>query len=136
MVAQRYNLKVAGAGFKVLRTARLEETQALYGEVHGQLHRMYASLPRGGRAGAEPLLAYTDWTARCKESTCQTLRDVWIQMLLAAPGAGICMGHVLPLVRLRVRACSPPRCPSAKLHLRQVTVAVTKVRGASLLSVL
>lgn len=77
------------AGFKVLRTSRLEDTQALYGQIHGHLQCMYASLPRGGRGGAEALLAFSDWIARCKDSTCQTLRDVWIQMLLAAQGAAV-----------------------------------------------
>lgn len=58
----------------------------LYGSIEAQLRALYAALPRGGSGRADALPAFHEWHARCKQSTVQTLRDVWTQMLMAANG--------------------------------------------------
>ena len=88
---------VSCAGFKVLRTNRLEDTQILYGKIQEQLQELYGSLPRGGTGGAERLLTFQEWRTRCKHATCPTVRDVWTQMLISVqgplpwPAAAACM---------------------------------------------
>lgn len=111
------------AGFKVLRTDRLEDTQELYGRMQDMLRGLYGSLPRGGRDGAETLPDYAAWIARCKDSMSQTLRDVWIQMLLAAQGARAVPAAraVVSMLRFRCRVTSDRRSTAEGPHTCEQT---------------